>query len=614
MDRLIERKQMSTKTTFKRIAFVTVAALGLGVLTSVAPASAVPGDGAIAITAGTNTGSSTAALVATSAGTNNFIGFTIDTIGTAYAVKVTGGTASSSSANVTGSGTASLVAQSSAGLSIFTVPTPTAGTITVKTYAFAAGVEQTAVTSTLTITVNGPAAGLSATLSTAQICSSSTAGTYPDAICASATKDDAVLASSTLTNASFGTQKARITVKLKNTAGETLTGTLPAIGASITGPGTLSFGTFASAGRYLTETAAPNDTYYVNVFSDGTAGTATISLLVGGAVWKTKTITFYGAPTTLVASQNHKVLKAGTTTGTLCGTGAANPTNCDGESIATSYAVQVLATDALGNPVPGLVYTAIPDATVIIDSDATTTGDADADSLGATWFDVATAADAASGKTGTVSYKTTGGALGTTILTSNALTFAIGGAPVSVSVALGASANSEIGAKNSLVFTDKDAAGNAPYDLDVPLALTSNVALVVGSAGGATNGLPSTIAMVNGSGSVTFYNPSIQGNVTISGTAGGTLALPVTITIPVTSALADATTAAAEEAVAAANDATDAALSAAEAAEAATALAQEAVDAVAELSAQVTKLISALRAQITSLTNLIIKIQKKLKA
>ena len=33
---------MSTKTTFKRIALVTVAALGFGVLTSVAPASAVP--------------------------------------------------------------------------------------------------------------------------------------------------------------------------------------------------------------------------------------------------------------------------------------------------------------------------------------------------------------------------------------------------------------------------------------------------------------------------------------------------------------------------------------------------------------------------------------------
>jgi hypothetical protein len=37
----IERKQMSTKTTFKRVALVAVAALGLGVL-SVAPSQAAP--------------------------------------------------------------------------------------------------------------------------------------------------------------------------------------------------------------------------------------------------------------------------------------------------------------------------------------------------------------------------------------------------------------------------------------------------------------------------------------------------------------------------------------------------------------------------------------------
>ncbi|NBS61968.1 MAG: hypothetical protein EBT26_08040, partial [Microbacteriaceae bacterium] len=40
LDRLIERKQMSTKTTFKRVALVAVASLGFGVLTSVAPATA----------------------------------------------------------------------------------------------------------------------------------------------------------------------------------------------------------------------------------------------------------------------------------------------------------------------------------------------------------------------------------------------------------------------------------------------------------------------------------------------------------------------------------------------------------------------------------------------
>ncbi len=75
----------------------------------------------------------------------------------------------------------------------------------------------------------------------------------------------------------------------------------------------------------------------------------------------------------------------------------------------------------------------------------------------------------------------------------------------------------------------------------------------------------------------------------------------------------DATDAAAE-ATDAANAATDAANAAAEAADAATAAAQDAADAVAALSAQVATLISGLKAQLTALTNLVIKIQKKVKA
>ena len=77
---------------------------------------------------------------------------------------------------------------------------------------------------------------------------------------------------------------------------------------------------------------------------------------------------------------------------------------------------------------------------------------------------------------------------------------------------------------------------------------------------------------------------------------------------------AQAATDAAAEATDAANAATDAANAAAEAADAATAAAQDAADAVAALSAQVASLISGLKAQLTALTNLVIKIQKKVKA
>jgi hypothetical protein len=71
---------------------------------------------------------------------------------------------------------------------------------------------------------------------------------------------------------------------------------------------------------------------------------------------------------------------------------------------------------------------------------------------------------------------------------------------------------------------------------------------------------------------------------------------------------------AANEATEAANAATDAANAAAEAADAATAAAQDAQAAVADLAAQVATLISGIKAQITRLTNLVIKIQKKVNA
>ena len=71
---------------------------------------------------------------------------------------------------------------------------------------------------------------------------------------------------------------------------------------------------------------------------------------------------------------------------------------------------------------------------------------------------------------------------------------------------------------------------------------------------------------------------------------------------------------AANEATDAANAATDAANAAAEAADAATAAAQDAQAAVAALATSVASLIAGIKAQITTLTNLVIKIQKKVRA
>jgi len=513
------------------------------------------------------------------------------------------------------------------------VHTPTTGTVTVsfkeRTIDSVTGFVSVKTLQTVTIAAAAPGA-LNAAKSEAVICATATTGTYPVASGCDftvATGDDDVLAKAALATAGgvtsgIGTAKAVIQVSLKDVLGSGLIGTLPAIGASIDGPGTLSIGTSANAdastGRYLTLAAAPANVYYINVFSDGNNGTATVSIWVGGAVWKTKTVSFYGAPTKLVASTGLKVLKAGTayavpsTACVLAGT-------C-GTTVALSPVVQVLATDNKGIAVPGLAYTATPDATVLLSgSSANNYGDAIADSIGATWFGVTTSPSAASGATGTVSYKTLL-ADGTTYLTSNTVSFAIGGAPVAVTMGLAAGASTEVGAKSSLVFTDKDAAGNAPYDADVALALTSNVALVVGTAAAtAGNALPATIAMIGGTGTVKFYNPLVPGNVTISGLAAGLIAVSTTFTVQ--NSAVNAAADAALEAIDAATAATDAANLAAEAADAATMAAQDAKDAadaataaVEALAQQVATMIDALKAQLKTLATIVAKIAKKVKA
>jgi len=122
------------------------------------------------------------------------------------------------------------------------------------------------------------------------------------------------------------------------------------------------------------------------------------------------------------------------------------------------------------------------------------------------------------------------------------------------------------------------------------------------------------------------------GSVAVAGVTAGnkTIATTMTVTKDTSTSTADALLAlatalgtrdqasaavdAAAEATDAANAATDAANAAAEAADAATAAAQDAADAVAALSTQVSEMVAALKKQITSLTNLVIKIQKKVKA
>jgi hypothetical protein len=118
---------------------------------------------------------------------------------------------------------------------------------------------------------------------------------------------------------------------------------------------------------------------------------------------------------------------------------------------------------------------------------------------------------------------------------------------------------------------------------------------------------------------LTAVTASAAGTVSANQTGLGAALAPAgvnSVAVVVEAAVNAAETAAdaAAEATDAANAATDAANAAAEAADAATAAAQDAADAVAALSTQVSEMVNALKKQITALTNLVIKIQKKVKA
>ena len=133
-------------------------------------------------------------------------------------------------------------------------------------------------------------------------------------------------------------------------------------------------------------------------------------------------------------------------------------------------------------------------------------------------------------------------------------------------------------------------------------------------AGNATLATATVAAVAYGAATVGTATTA-EKNVGASFAPAGVASAKVTVTEG--TATQDAAAAAADaaaEATDAANAATDAANAAAEAADAATAAAQDAADAVAALATSVEAMVNALKKQITALTNLVIKIQKKVRA
>jgi hypothetical protein len=615
---------MSTKTTFKRVALVAVAALGLS-LVAVAPTNAAVNSQAlyhstspaasnyadnssitqkILLTASAVIGIQHS-FVASQAGDTATVTATLDVnvsnyyngqnnpnsalpvlaVG-AYATHNTGAAVNANQAvdQVAGTVATGSVAAGAVVGSFTSTFTPTqAGTYTLSYKITGETFTQTVIvyaTQGELDTANGVDNAISAAKTTSFLNTGETT---------TATADATISASMALTADAVAT----IVVTPKNAAGTTIANATFPLTATISGPGTLGIGTNLAAitalssgtGRAITGTTGH---YYVGVFSDGTSGVATVTISSGTTVLATETVTFYGAAAKITPTVVNSVLAIASNTG----------------------AITAVVTDANG--------VAVPNVTVYASSNTDATID-----------DAYVASTAASTSAGAVSFNLTGVAAGTAAITLTLNSTSAGTSTVS---ALAGTMRVSDGVATKVDYTfDKDS--YAPGQAAVVKATVSNAAGVmpagtytVLTAAGVTanytiSGLPTaTVLAVGSTGAATYtvtIPTGITGDLQLVGTSSATTIAATfgkATIVNVAQDTAQAAVDAAAEAIDAANAATDAANAAAEAADAATAAAQDAADAVAALSVSVAAMIDSLKKQITALTNLVIKIQKKVKA
>jgi hypothetical protein len=294
--------------------------------------------------------------------------------------------------------------------------------------------------------------------------------------------------------------------------------------------------------------------------------------------------------------------------------------------------VTITATDAFGNLVKsakaaaGAVVTVKASGQALLDGPALSRDYTTTDSAGQIVVGVIAGATAG---TSTVAITSTGAQLGaaagsatSTTAGTNGLTASVSTASTAVTIVgnttdavttAAASTDAKIAALQAALeaLAAKSIADKAATDAAIAKAEAAAVAAAEAAADAAAeaidagnNAFDAATSAGEAADAATAAAEQAGEDATAAATAAGEAAV----------AAAEAAQEAAAEATDAANAATDAANASAEAADAATAAAQDAADAVAALSTQVSEMISALKKQITSLTNLVIKIQKKVKA
>ncbi|CAN2231355.1 hypothetical protein [Candidatus Planktophila versatilis] len=630
---------MSTTTTFKRVALIAVAALGLGLL-SVAPSNASVAADTLTVTDGTQSvGDTVTATSATatisflpSDSTNDSMTITASLVSgpaanTLFPRLVLAETTSAMVNTTTPVASAEAIGQdyaaydavgikgraaavTSAKFTVFIGSSMSSGVVTAGTYVVritpaAQPTAGTAVAKDITIVVT--AATQSSSKSTAQMSAGTTDPTDTTDLVA------VVAANTAKTLATDAAANIEVT-QLKSSgaaANESIT-------AVITGPGTIGGGPTqagaASAGRSITVGTNGSGVAFINVFGDGTSGTATITLtgVTSGTVLGTKTVLF-----------------SSTTIATLTAT-AVNPvvatSGTSKSSSSTTGPISVVAKDKDGYQIyqPALY---VSSASTSVISDAYTAGACSWSATDLVSYCAVTPVAAGTANITVGNRASATATTPTTAVTSNAVAIRVGSTT----------------AASMKLTTDK--ASYLPGEkITLTLAILDSTGLAVaGSADNttyanvfATGGITSDYAFYTGSDTLTavfaqlspktglktwtLFAPLQSAELTMTAIPGTSFpvayqtanALGLTAKISVgNSAGVDAATDAANEATDAANAATDAALAAADAADAATAAAEDASAAVATLAKSVNTALASLKKQITALTALVNKLLKK---
>jgi hypothetical protein len=620
----LERKIMSTKTSFKRIALVAASALAIAGFSAV-PAHAANGT-ATAIAIANTTTDDGVALASTKYTSNpvrdalqisafevvasSAVILHLTAVGGTFTADDSGKVTMSNATSNFGIVSASTVLAATADgiedpLPVFTAPS-VAGTYTLTvtvdntTEGLGGYDADTDLTTSVTMVVVA-ASALNLGYSTAYM----QTGANVDA---STAADDLVAATATKSMAT-GT-RASVTISLKDsnnvamTTGNTITATMSGAGgvaalATLAMTANVPTADDCSAtvvSRSISATADAVNT--VSICSDGTSGVGTLTISVTNAagvtaVLATKTITFYGSVAKLVATATYSIGKAG---GGTTGDAAAT------RNLVTEIpAVIVKATDSAGNVVPGLTISALSSNTLILSSTITINGDTageDYSSGGAGFYNASytTTSIAKSGEKATLTFRILdpSDAAGLAYLTS-AVDITIGGTTVATETLSFDKATYATGESAIITLTAKDSSGNPVADETASPEVTFNKSV------GGTYAASLYVAGKRANAVNTLFAPQTVGDFTALATSGNAAGSALSATSAVEGDQS------ASLALDAANAATDAANNAYDEAQNATQAASDALAAVTELATQVTSLI----ASVKKLTAAVAKLSKK---